>query len=234
MGTWGSGLLEGDGSLFYLNGLEEHVQASVKSVTKRSSPEGAARLATSVGLLLQFSGNSFVAELPFSKILAKAVSCQDKFLDDLGKPVASILRATANGASREELLKQAKAKAPPKKLAKILGSPCPSPAVACLFDNPEAARVVQEFADFCAELLDANLGDDDLDITDAGFLSALAVLLVIEPYTLEQDRVEGWLKETRALYARTDDGEAEEWGGFMENADAAFRLALTKTSPKQP
>src|SRR5262249_53970844 len=104
-----------------------------------------------------------------------------------------------------------------------------------LFQHPDAARYVQEFANHCVAVVQEGFEDesavDDLS-REGGFIAGLAVLLVLAPCRVPPRKVESWRKRYHAVRKIgvpsgdvVEDEFEKEYGKCLERT---FRLALKK------
>jgi hypothetical protein len=236
MGTWGSGLLEGDGPMDYIGDLTDQIEEDIAGFAEDHPSEmTAARLGAAIGLLLQTSAYPF--ESDFARTLKKALSRQSKAIALLPDAARKVLEAVARGEGpklaegtrvTDEALEMV--------LGKKWGMDTRQPG---LFQHPEAAAYVQSFSESCADTVDEGFQGEDLDLYQVDFMGAFGLLLVIAPVQLDETRVIEWRASLRRVHEQTkvdlskpinqsNQSDLPFFEEYMAKAEQAFDLLLAK------
>ena len=221
MGTWGTGLLDGDSQLDAIGEITDEIEAAVAALADEpASEESAGRLAGGLALLIQISGYSFESEEVWPR-LHRALRQQASAFDALGPEAAALLRrldagegaqiADGSGGRAGELLK-------------AVGDYLDGPTEPALLASSAAAELVQQMAERCARMLDAELieGDDLYEM--AGPLGLFGLLLLLPPCRVDPARLKTWSERVRAANEKTKD-ERGFFDEYMVNVELGFEIA---------
>ncbi len=230
MGTWGEGLFDGDGALERVGSISDQLEARVAELCKRPpSTKDAAELGAALGILLQISPYSFENAERAGRILA-ALRQQAPSFADLPPTTSALLERLAAGAGAE-LAERDGGRRGTLRLA--LGGYLDGLREPALFATAAAQALVQEVAETCAAALDRELETAE-DLYEVDSMGLCGLLLLLEPWQLDSERVERWRDRLRAIYAGmcTRYGEKgadmEFFKGYLRNAERAFQLLLER------
>jgi hypothetical protein len=244
MGAWGRGILQNDDAQDGLADLIHDVEDEIRLLAGRRPEERtAARLGAAVGLLLQMSAwYPFDPENEVSAIIHDGLVRQEPKWTALPRRAQQLLREVRDGKGIELAERPGKASRSVGRALfatpvgdfpteRAFGKREPS-----LFQHPQAARYVQEFADHCAAVAEETFKEEDdlMDITETGkCMAAFSTLLVLEPCRLAPRRIVSWRKRFEISVAEFVDeaGDLDEFDQeYKKCVDLAFRVMLKKYS----
>ena len=229
MGTWGTGLLDSDGPLDvideYIADVEEELFAALDGLPTASD---APRIATLVGLILQFSPYTLEDEEEAFE-LAAGLRRHGEIFVDLPEGARAILTTIASGKGQRLTSCDIE---PSPELLRALGAPCkdfvrrPS-----LFALPDTSAV-QELAERCSNELERALKPKIFSLNSLSHMAALAMLLLLNPCYVSPKLVTKWqgifMESLPKLIAKVPDCEKDFYVEYGQNADLAFDLCLHK------
>jgi hypothetical protein len=236
MGTWGSGLMEGDGPLDYIGDLVHQIEQDIAGFAKVDPSETmAARLGAALGLLLQVSIYSF--ESDFARTLKKVLSRHSKSINKLSEDAKKIFEEVAGG-NGPRLARGTRVI--DERLQTLLGKRwAMDTRQTALFHHPEAIAYVQSFAEKCADIVDEGFLGANLDLYQVDFMGACGLLLVIAPIHIDGKRIARWREHLRRVHDQTkvalsrpinqaSQADLPFFEEYMKNAAQAFDLILSK------
>jgi hypothetical protein len=233
MGTWGSGLFDGDGPLDVIDDLASDLDDELVDLTAATpSAETAGRLSGVIGLLLQLSPTSFDKESEAAATIVEAIEHHREVLPALSAPAGELLLRIVAGEGQSLADRDGDRKG---KLEQALGNYIDYYREPALFEHPAAHEVTQRFAERCAEIIDELLAAPELDpyeVLDVG--GPLGLLLLVEPCRVDPARCAAWRQTLRAIGERSRDAANPDLAFFTEylqNADLAFELLASKFGP---
>jgi hypothetical protein len=244
MGAWGYGILQNDDAQDGLVDLIRFLEEDFLRIGRgRCNERGAARLGAAVGLLLQLGAcRSFSPDSLFSSNVAAYLDYFAPQIGALPRRARTLLHAVFDGkgpglAARRgkmsRLLRQALFATEKNgfPMERVFSRREPA-----LFEHREAARYVQEFADHCVSVVEADFQSvatvDELYRSHG--MAAFGTLLVLEPCHVKPSKFVAWRKRWHAVLAahdeefEPDDFERE----YNKNVELAFQLAMTKFAKK--
>lgn len=234
MGTWDDGLLDNDTALDGLADLRGEIVGDICRIgAGRPGAQATARLAASIGVLVQLSPDTFAAE------------------DDEDRDaVVEALRAHARGLTTlspaaRRVLRKIEAGEPPGGRARLGARLCAAlhadsdeapfgRRIAALFAAPAAEAQVRA----CERRCVATIREDFADASNWGDLcreglgmGALGLLLVLDPLRVSAPTIEGWRRKAArglaGLRAEPDE-ELEFHEGYYANLERVFRALLRR------
>jgi hypothetical protein len=236
MGTWGSGLMEGDGPLDCIGDLAHQIEQDIAGFAKADPSETmAARLGAALGLLLQVSIYSF--ESDFARTLKKVLSHHSKSINRLSEDAKKIFEEVAGG-NGPRLARGTRVI--DERLQTLLGRRwAMDTRQTALFHHPEAIAYVQSFAEKCGDIVDEGFQGEDLDLYEVNFMGACGLLLVIAPIQIDGNRIARWRDNLRRVHDQTkvalskpinqaNQADLPFFEEYMTNAAQAFDLILSK------
>jgi hypothetical protein len=232
MGTWGSGLFDGDGPLDVIVDLTTELEEEIASLTTVDPSDATVgQLSGAVGLLLQLSPSSFDRESETATTIVAAIEQHQQSLSARPAEAVTILRRIAAGEGQSLADRDGDRQGT---LEQALGNYIDYYREPALFEHPAAHDVTQRFAERCAELVDELLAAPELDPYEALDVGGpLGLLLLVEPCRIDPARCAAWRAALGAIAerARQEDAANPDLAFFTEyvrNADLAFELLASK------
>jgi hypothetical protein len=236
MGAWGRGLLQNDSAQDGLLEISDGIEADILRLLGRRSEAVVGRLAAGVGLLLQLRiWHCFDPEHDFLPRLLDILEHHEPKFTVLPKTAIDLLGAIREGKGLELVSLDGQL---PDDLAQAFfdskpGFPMERPTGMRhpgMFEHPASAAYVQKVADRCVKRVSSGFRRSyevsDLSREGGETISALCILLQLEPCQVPPENFRDWWDRYRAATASSDSEEDESERTFEIAYRRGLRLAL--------
>lgn len=237
MGTWDEGVLDNDTSQDGIGDISAGVREDVLALaSEESNPETVARLAASIGVLLQLSAFDFSPDSDRQDDVLAVLRKHSANFDVLPASAASILRRIVDGEAVALSERPGEMSQPLCEALRTGAARCQfGLREASLFETAEGPRYVQQVVDRCIAVLIEEFEDEDVwsDLCrECSAMGPLCALLVLEPATISRALVTEWRMKAADGLQQLIAAEDEELGfqrPYYANVDLCFEglLALS-------